>query len=768
MKKITQNCTGCSACKNCCPKGAISFSKGLFPVATIDENKCIDCNICRNICPSNKEKETNDVEIKVARIKNKKNILKSASGGLFGEFARLILSEKGIVYGAKFSNDFMSVEHTRCDNIDNLIPILKSKYVRSDIKNTYKKAEEDLKNGKVVLFSGTPCQIAGLKCYLKKDYDNLYTIDIICHGTPSQKIWEKYAKECEKKENSTITHVDFRYYDAKNPTKNFYIKYENGKEQIESLYDTSYGRAFLIGLINDNCCNECKFNDFKNYSDITLGDAWGYKNKKYKSKNSLVLLNTEKGKNLYKRIIDEIIEFDDYNFEEMVKAGYPIIHSTFSHYNKDNVKLKSNIDKELWYYLDEKNGLVKDKKGVGILNFHYENYNYGANLVAYSLSEVIKTLGFNPYVIDFDPFPELDPITRYQTLGLYNFRKKHLNMTPRFSKKEDLKVLNDYLDMYVVGSDQVWRKVITRENLTTYFLDFAKDKNKISYAASFGKDTFEGNDIDTIRCLSLLKQFYKVSVRENDATNICKNKFDIESEVVLDPTLLLTKDDYEKIIDEEYKEKIDVAVYFVMDHENKITLDKNFKRLFPNKNIVNIKGKYKEKPFGKIFVYNNVGKWIDGIKKAEYVVTDSYHGLLFSLIFNKKVICIGKKSASYSRFQTLIENLKGNIDKIIYGDLSEVKTKKCPLKYEEINKNINLLQKKSIKFLKDNLGQDKVNKNNQIFNNIEKELKDLIEKNKELTEKLNYYTDEYFKIVNSRSWKITRIIRAIKRRVKRK
>ena len=185
MKNITQNCTGCSACQNICPKKAITLKGELFNIATIDQRKCIDCNLCKNICPSNKNKEDNNVQIKVARLKNKKNIMKSTSGGLFGELARYVLSQNGIVYGAKYSDDFYEVNHTRCDSIKELIPLLKSKYVRSNIGNTYKEAEEDLKSGKLVLYSGTPCQIAGLKCYLRKDYENLYTVDIICHGTPS-------------------------------------------------------------------------------------------------------------------------------------------------------------------------------------------------------------------------------------------------------------------------------------------------------------------------------------------------------------------------------------------------------------------------------------------------------------------------------------------------------------------------------------------------------------------------------------------------------
>lgn len=765
MKRVTNNCTGCSACIKKCPKKAIGFTEdNLFEVAAINESKCIDCSKCYKLCPSNNKKEPNNPEIKVARLDND-DIMKSASGGIFGELARYILKRTGIVYGAVYTDDFYEVHHVRCDDINKLDKILKSKYVRSNMEDCYSLAEKDLKNGRTVLFSGTPCQIAGLKCYLQKDYDNLYTVDIICHGTPSSKIYKKYIEELEQKENSKIIYIDFRYFNPNDPSKGLLIKFENGKVLNEALYNTSYGRAFLTGLINDDCCGDCKFNDFRNYSDITLGDAWGYHNKKYSNKNSLVFLNTEKGQLIYKNIRNKLIEFEDYNVNDLIMNNYPLIHSTFNHYNTDKVNLNTkDIDKELWYWLDEKKGLVKDKNGVGILNFHYENFNYGANLVAYSLSKVIKDLGYNPYVIDFDPFLDPDPITRVRTLEVYKFRQKYLNMTPRFKTSSELNILNDYLDMYVVGSDQVWRKAITQQNLKTYFLDFVKDKNKISYAASFGKDHFEGNDTETIICATLLSDFYKISVRENEAKDICNNTFGQDTQVVLDPTLLLTREDYENIIDDQYNEDIDVAVYFVMDHENKILENEYLKKLFPNKKIVNVKGEFKEKTFGNVFVFNSISKWLDGIRKSEYVVTDSYHGLIFSIIFNKKVILIGKNSAALSRFTTIFEILKGNLEKINYSELQEVKDIKDVLDYKEINENIAKYRKISIKFLKDNLGIDKIKKEPIYQSKIREELIKLTEENNELKEQINNLKGQYNSLVNSRSWKVTKPIRYVRKK----
>lgn len=766
MKKITENCSVCTACVSKCPKSAINISKKVYNEIKVN-NKCVECNICKNNCPGNKTKERNKPVFKVARVKSSTNINKSTSGGLFGEIARYVLKHSGIVYGAVFSDDFHSVKHTRCTNSDDLNKILKSKYVRSNMNNNFLLAEKDLKKGKTVLFSGTPCQIAGLKCFLKKDYSNLITVDIICHGTPSEKIWSKYLTSLEIKFQSKAKYVDFRYYNENDPTKGFLVEFKNGKVYNEALYDTTYGKAFLTGLINYPSCGNCQFKAFKNYSDITLCDAWGYENPEYKHKNSLVMLNTSNGKAIYNKIKNKLIEFDDFDTEKLLNSNYPILYPTYNHYNRNKIeKLSNNINNQLSYWQQEKNGLKKDKDGVGIINFHYENYNYGANLVAYSLSEAVKKLGFNPYIIDFDPFKEFNPLERYRTIEFLNFRKKYLNMTPRFHNKDELNILTDYLDMYITGSDQVWRKQITGANIETYFLDFAKGKNKISYAASFGTNDFEGNEEETEDCKVLLKSFYNISVREEEGQKILSNRFDQESTLVLDPTLLLKKEEYEKLITETYDEKIDVAVYFVMDHENTILNDKNFARLFPKKKIVNIKGNTETLGTTTIFKYNSISKWLDGIRKCEYLVTDSYHGVIFGTIFHKKIICIGKKSKALSRFKTLFNNLKGNLESIIFSSLNSVKSTETAINYEEIDANIEKLKERSFAFLQNSLGPNKV-KVDIAYEELFLQNKMLRKQVKELNTKYEEAVEEKNKILNSKSWRLTEILRKIKRIMRR-
>lgn len=772
IKEVCKKCTGCSTCLNICPSNAIEWDENTSEKKVKINENCIDCHLCQKTCPVNDKRKSNDPIFKVARLKDEKLIKKSTSGGLFACVARYILKNEGIVYGSGFTSDYYEVKHMRIDNLNDLDKILKSKYVRSNMGNTYKKVKEDLENGLTVLFCGSPCQVAGLKKFLKKDYKKLYTTDIICHDYAPGKIWEKYVKSLEKKEKSKVTYVDFRYVNLKEPHKIMYIKFENGTVINEGLYNSTFGKVFYLGLSSNKSCTECKFNDFNNYSELTFGDAWGYKNEKYPRKNSLVLINNDKGKDLYEKIKDELIEFTDFDKKTLIENNYPLIYSTPKHYNHNKIDINcKDIDKEILYYLDEKNGLTFDEKGVAILNFHYDNYNFGASLVAYSLSKVVEKLGYNPYIINFDPFPELDTLSRYATLGLYNFRKNHLNLTPKFKTKEELNILNDYFNMFIVGSDQVWRKSITHDNFEAYFLDFAENKNKVAYGASFGKEYFEGDEIETELCKSHLSDFYAVSVRENQAKEICQNTFNIDSQVVIDPTMLLNKEDYEKLIEEEYEDKVDVAVYFLAK-DNEIKLENGLiDKLYKNKKIVNIKGEYKDKPFGRIFVNNSMSKWLDGIRKAEYVITDSYHGLVFSLIFNKKVILVSKLVPS--RFNTLKENLKGNLEKINFANIEDIKEIDIKLNYKEINENIKKYQTLSTEFLKNNLGADKIKKQDEnlahtykILKDLNTECKKLKTKNQELEKKSDYLLNDIYRITGSKSWRITAPLRLVTRTLK--
>lgn len=739
MSLHENKCTGCYNCEKLCPTKAIKITvtNGKY-IKKIDLDKCINCEKCNESCPVNESAEKSEcMQTYVGRLMDENLINKSSSGGIFGEIAREAIKNGWIIYGAGFDEEF-KLEHKRVCNIKELDKILKSKYVRSNLKNTFELTERDLKEGKNVIFSGTPCQIAALKMYLKNDYDNLYTIDLICHGTPRNDIWEKYIKELQEKFNSKIIEIDFRYNNPKEPEKNYYIKFNNGKEINMILYDSIFGKAFLQNMILYDSCYNCNFSNSSNYSDITLGDAHGYVNEKYPVKRSLIITHTNKGNKLFETIKDRLILFDDFSKDALVNSNYPIIYPAIPHYNSDNIEVgkgKSIIEILDTNLKDKYKKMQYNKKNVAILNFHYENYNYGANLVAYSLSKVIEKLGYIPYIIDYDPFLPLDTMARYRTKALLDFRIKYLNMTPNIYDGAELKVLNKYFDTFIVGSDQVWRKAITKENMFRYFLDFVDyDKRCISYGASFGNSNFEGTEEEKAKAKILLKKFSDISVRELDAINIVKDNFKNEAKVVLDPTLLLTKEDY-TIFKPKSKKEGYIAYYVLFDQQDGFLEEMH--KLFPDKELVNIKGQKEIVPLlgREEFKYNSMEEWISGIKNADFIITDSYHGLLFSLLFNKEFICLANNSKAKSRFDSLVNIIGGNIENRLFGELSEIEdiNNLKKLDYKIIAGNIKKYRKESMEFLATSL--DKTIKDNDeamLLNKYYNEIENLKHSIKEL------------------------------------
>ena len=199
--KDKKKCCGCSACVQRCPKQCINFREDNegFRYPYIDTDKCINCGLCEKVCPIiNQYNEKVPTKVYAAINTNEKIRMQSSSGGIFTYIATKVIEEKGVVFGARFDKNW-EVKHDFTENIEGLSAFRGSKYMQSRIEDNYLKVEKFLKDGRKVLFSGTPCQIAGLKRYLKKNYENLLTIDIICHGVPSPKIWRLYLNEIYKK-----------------------------------------------------------------------------------------------------------------------------------------------------------------------------------------------------------------------------------------------------------------------------------------------------------------------------------------------------------------------------------------------------------------------------------------------------------------------------------------------------------------------------------------------------------------------------------------
>lgn len=303
------NCTGCGACFNVCPKCAITIQGDEygFYKPIIDQDKCVNCNLCEKICPLESYKSLNFEHPKVIAFQNSDEevLYKCASGGAFAKLAKHTIEQGGVVYGVMYDEN-MIVSHSRATNLTDLEKMYSSKYVQSDTRDTFKQAKKDLDNGKLVLFSGTPCQIAGLKKSLQKYYENLITVDLVCHGVPSPLVFERYKQEfISKLPNEKILNINFR---SKIKGWNPYylsIRTKNKDYNIQSNKSV-YTKLFLNNLNMNNSCLNCKFNGFPRAADLTVGDFWGIdKYDKTINNNkglSVILLNSEKGAEYFSEI----------------------------------------------------------------------------------------------------------------------------------------------------------------------------------------------------------------------------------------------------------------------------------------------------------------------------------------------------------------------------------------------------------------------------------------------------------------------------------
>lgn len=401
-------CTGCGACFNSCPVGAIKMepNKDGFLNPIIDRKKCIDCEICTKKCVAlNQSYKNNENPDCLAVWADDKIREVSSSGGAFTVIANYVLSQKGVVYGAVFDKDF-KVKHVAATNEKELNAMRGSKYYQSNIGDVFKQVETDLQKGKTVLFSGMPCQVAGLYSYLKKEFDNLITVDILCHGISSYKAFEKYRKDVLN--NKKLAEL---YFKAKKPWgwhAGINAVFKDGSKYSKIIEEDKFFVSYINGLSKNTPCGQCKFNRLPRQGDITLGDFWKIQNyKKELNDNkgtSLVLINNEKGKKVFDKIAA------DFPVNEKVPISYAIEGNGIIKYpyalnpnrnlffeNLDNTDFSTLVDtyrtdkpsasldklndnQKEFYYIAE---IIKKNKGARKLVMWGENYSFRNFLSAY-------------------------------------------------------------------------------------------------------------------------------------------------------------------------------------------------------------------------------------------------------------------------------------------------------------------------------------------------------------------------------------------------
>lgn len=652
----------------------------------------------------------------IAQSKNYSISRKSSSGGMFAELARYILSKGGVVFGCTMERieDGFDVKHIYIENEEDLYKLQGSKYVQSNLKNTIKEAKEFLDKGRIVLYSGTPCQIAGLKAYLKQDYDNLLTVDLSCEGTPSLKIFNDYIKYLEK---YVIKHkiIDFKFRSKKHfgwSTSGFIAVYEHDNKIAEKILPqnlSSYFTFFLNGTILQERCFNCNFTGLNRMGDVTIADAWGVdkeytellKTKFDKNKGiSLVLMNSKKGENAIETIHKNIV-INSVDVKKLRKYNHPLRHPSIkaanrnkylSEYNLNGYKgvenlFRADLGVRYYYYLLKNHTpnfiktiiklfMPRNKKTDCLLMTYFCLNNYGSILTAYALKKAISNMGFNCKLI-------INASLNY----FVNKNKKNYSLTKRCVNKSDYINLNKLSEIFVLGSDNLINLDTNginevAQNLFNYTF---KCKKRIMISGSIGSwdgKTKNQEEHDYIKYL--LDRFDYVSTREEHGKQVFENIFNVKADWINDPVFYLEKQDYidlTKSVKQDYTNNImEYILYPTKNTQNIVEYYKNEMNL----NVVKFDGNENVRHFSR-HKNKSIENWLSAIINSDLIITDSFHCAAFALIFNKPFVCI-KNTRNTVRFTSLFKKLGINIPFI--ESVEDIETANLNYDKERVNKSL--------------------------------------------------------------------------------
>ena len=357
------DCCGCNACGDACAHGAITFKTDIegFWYPEVDKAKCVDCGLCEKVCPiiNIKELKKNDLPQSIcyaAEHKNMEVVFDSTSGGLFSALADIMYKSEGYVGGAVFNEDF-SVRQYISNNKEDLIRIRSSKYLQSSLEGFFKQVRELVRKGENVLVCGSPCQMAALRAFLRKDYDNLIIADYICRGINSPKVWRKYLDSFEERYGSKVVYckAKSKEYGWRNLTQKVIL--ENGKHVYETKDQSNYTKGYLqTGVYCRPSCYDCKFKGYPRMSDITLADFWGIeKVNNSMEKNlgtSLVMVNSKKGVAYFEKV-KKRINYVEVPFKS-IESGNPSLNKPLTSAKVDRKQFFEDLDKMTFLQIAEK------------------------------------------------------------------------------------------------------------------------------------------------------------------------------------------------------------------------------------------------------------------------------------------------------------------------------------------------------------------------------------------------------------------------------
>jgi coenzyme F420-reducing hydrogenase beta subunit len=664
-------CTGCSACYNVCPTGAITMednSEGfLYP--KINKTKCISCGLCKEKCPQinvlSLEKSNPYVTIADNQLRKK-----SSSGAMFSLLAKHILQLGGYVCGASWNKT--RVQHILINDEEDLDLIRKSKYLQSDINDVYRKIKDLLIKNYYVMFSGCPCQVAGLKKFLGDDYEKLLLVDLVCHGVPSPGLFQKYLEE--KSNGKEIIKIDFRDKERGWGT-HIKIVFQDKSEYYNSCFDDEWYKGFLGGYITRKSCASCRYSDIDRIGDISLGDFWGVSkiNPAYDDNlgTGLTLINTTKGELFFNSVKDSLMTCEKVDKNSVIEIAKKHNGQLLAPKKNDYARKRFFELIKSRSYIDSVNCVEKNVFDIGIVGWWY-NDNYGGTLSYFALYKTLTDMGKSVLMIERSSYDE-KYVPKFDTVPR-KFAQKHYYISKIYHPYK-LGILNQHCNAFISGSDQLFNYYLWNYSGPEYFLDFSDPKkNIISYASSFG-DSYQAPEEHTMNIAYYLNRFNSLSAREDYAVEIFKDVFNLDSKHVVDPVFLCDINHYYRIADEakEIDTHYNYLVSFILDPSKdkrelilKLSQELNLKYNILT-DLQNVEEKVKQFALDNVLENICIEGWVKYYRDAQFILTDSFHGTCFAIIFKKQFISIANKQRGIKRFSSLLSTF-GLMDRLILED----------------------------------------------------------------------------------------------------
>lgn len=707
-------CCGCGACYSVCPVNAIKMdynSEG-FLEPVVDYDKCTGCGLCRKICPSiNLTYKNSLTPTCYAAYADDEIRKKSSSGGIFTLLADYAFEQGGVVCGAGYTDDF-KVEHFIIDSPDDLDKLRKSKYVQADASKVYSDIKKLLKDGRTVVFCGCGCQVAGLYAAIQNvDTSKLFTIDLMCHGGPSPKLFEYYLNHYHGKAEGRVADVGFREKDYYGWSTEMTVRYTDGTVYRRTRTNDPFYKAFLPCISTRKFCGHCAFAKLPRTGDITLADFWGVQkyNRDYTDGKgtSIVSINSEQGAKIYDAIKDRLLLNAEVPYEDILKTGQPYDHCFKNHPARANyfeqMANGSTMEKAFDY-------AVKGKYDVGIYGVWFGS-NYGSIATYYALHQIIRSFGLSVLMID-------KPGNKRENTHARRFANEHYHISEQYAIK-DYKKYNNIVDTFIMGSDQVWNRGISKGFGYTFYLDFVEpQKKKIAFSASFGheKDFCNRQDRDTIA--EFMGRFDGISIRETSGVSICKDVYGIDAVRVLDPVFVVDKGEFEKLANQAkhvHKGKYMLAYILDPTPEKRAAVVQISEKLGLDI-VVLLDGRPKDPKRNreimdmddKIVDNITVHDWLNYFRKAEFVVTDSCHGISFSIVYGKNFIGIGNRARGMARFDSLVDVFEVR-DHYVYeaAEILDNDELLKPVDYDKVNSIMASERERALNWLKEVLFRPK-------------------------------------------------------------